>query len=393
MIDWWGPFVLLFSVSLITALIMTPIARRIAWHVDSVDYPGNRRVNTNPTPRMGGIAVFTALFVSSLVAMVLVNSLAHSPSAFVVDRHRALSYLWIGVGFIVVFVTGLLDDYRTLSPKQKFAGQVLAAIATVMGGTVIDVIVNPLTSGGIELGVAAYPLTVLYLVAYTNIFNLIDGLDGLASGIACIASLTMCVISTMAGRFDAAMLALMLAGATLGFLRYNFNPASIFLGDSGSLLVGFALGTVSLLSVSRVAGLTAIIVPLVISGIPIIDTFSAIIRRGRAHVSIGQADKGHIHHRLMAEGLNQRQTVLIIYVWTAALCVGSLVMTQVEVGPRIAIFCILMAASVLFALRLHLFHPVLLHHYNPATGTDELISPQDPAFRAEEERFEEEHLV
>ena len=393
MIEWWGPFVALFSVSLVTALVMTPVARRIAWRVGSVDHPGARRVNKNPTPRMGGIAVFVALLVSCAVAIVLVGRQAGSPGVYGVGVGREVSHLWIAIGLTVVFVTGLLDDYLSLSPKQKLLGQVLGATAAVMGGTVIDVIVNPLTGGGINLGLAAYPLTVLYLVAYTNIFNLIDGLDGLASGIACIASVTMCVISTMAGRFDAAMLALMLAGATLGFLRYNFNPASIFLGDSGSLLVGFALGVVSLLSVSRVAGLTAIIVPLVISGIPIIDTFSAIIRRGRAHVSIGQADKGHIHHRLMAEGLNQRQTVLIIYVWTMALCVGSLVMTQVQVIPRIIIFCVLMAASVLFALRLHLFHPVLLHHYNPITGADELVSPQDPAFRAEEERFEEEHLV
>lgn len=388
MIGWWVPFVALFSVSLVTALVMTPIARRIAWKVGSVDFPGARRVNETPTPRMGGIAVFVALAVGHVASLLVVGG----PGGIPIDA-RLRSHVWIGLGFIAVFATGLLDDYRSLTPKQKLAGQLLAAVVTMRGGTVIDVVVNPLTGDGIDLGLVAYPLTVLYLVAYTNIFNLIDGLDGLASGIACIASMTMCVVSTMSAHFDAAMLALSLAGATLGFLRYNFHPASIFLGDSGSLLVGFALGTVSMLSVSRVAGLTAIIVPLVISGIPIIDTLSAIIRRGRAHVSIGQADKGHIHHRLMNEGLNQRQTVLIIYVWTAALCAGSILMTQVQVMPRIAIFCVLMVTSAVFAFRLHLFRPVLLHHYNPETGKDELVSPQDPEFSLEEERLEEERLV
>ena len=267
----------------------------------------------------------------------------------------------------------------------------MGTCVTVSGGLVIDVIVDPLSNGGIELGWLTYPITVVYLVAYTNIFNLIDGLDGLAAGIACIAGITMWIVSTMAGHLDAAALSLLLAGATLGFLRYNFNPASIFMGDSGSLLIGFVLGSISLMSVQRIAGLTSIIVPLVIAGIPIIDTFSAIVRRGRAHVSIGQADKGHIHHRLMDEGFNQRQTVLFIYAWTGVLCVGSVMMTQVTVIPRIFIFCILVVSSILFAMRLHLFQPVLLHHYNPETGADELVAPQDPAFAEEAEKFEERH--
>lgn len=393
MTRWFAPFFGVFATALITALLATPIARRIAWKIGSVDYPGGRRINSKPLPRMGGIAVFVAL-IAGLLFQVIASSFFGWPRIVPSSVTTArLDYPLIVLGFSLVFLTGILDDCFSLSPKQKLFGQVIAASVAVSGGLVIDIVVNPLTNEAIELGWATYPITVVYLVAYSNIFNLIDGLDGLASGIACIASLTMWVVSTMAGHLNGAALSIALAGATLGFLRYNFNPASIILGDSGSLLIGFALGSVSLLSVQRVAGLTSIIVPLVISGIPIIDTFSAIVRRGRAHVSIGQADKGHIHHRLMDEGFNQRQTVLFIYAWTAMLSVGSIVMTQVEVIPRILIFCVLIIASALFAMRLHLFRPVLLHHYNPETGADELVAPQDEAFEEAAEQFEEEHPI
>lgn len=393
MIRFWGPFVTLFAIALIAALILSPIARRIAWRVGSVDYPGGRRINCRPLPRMGGIAVFGAI-AAGLIGQFLCSEVFGWPRLISLSTSqfdKTLDYPKLILSFCLIFLTGLLDDFFSLSPKQKLFGQILSAVIAIWGGLVIDVIVNPLNNSGIYLGWIAYPITVLYLVAYTNIFNLIDGLDGLASGIAFIAGITMWIVSTMAGHIDAAALAIILAGATLGFLRYNFNPASIILGDSGSLLIGFTLGAISLLSVQRVAGLTSIIVPLVISLIPIIDTFSAIVRRGRAHVSIGQADKGHIHHRLMEAGFNQRQTVLLIYAWTSLLSLGSILMTQVSVIPRICIFCVLIIASAIFAMRLHLFRPVLLHHYNPATGTDELVAPHDDAFEEAAEEFEENH--
>jgi len=388
----WLPFLALFSCSLVLSVVLTPSVRRLAWRLGVVDKPSARRVNRRPVPRMGGIAVYVAIMLCIFFDAWGFRPLGMPPlfsgGPMGMPGHNQQLFL---LGMTIVFVTGVIDDCITLSPIQKFVGQVLGAIATVASGLVIDLVVNPIFETGIELGWLGYPITVIYLVAYTNIFNLIDGLDGLAAGIACIASFTMCIVSSLAIHMDAAALAIIVAGATLGFLRYNFNPASIFLGDSGSLLIGFALGAISLMSVQRIAGLTSIIVPLVIAGIPIIDTLSAIIRRGRAHVSIGQADKGHIHHRLMDEGLNQRETVLFIYGWTAILCIGAIVMTQVTVGPRIFIFCILILSSVLFSWRLRLFRPVLFHHYNHETGTDELVTPQDPEFAEEEERFEEEH--
>lgn len=386
----WIPFSSLFAAALLTSLAATPLARRIAVKLGAIDKPTGRRVNKVPVPRMGGIAIFCGIAAAFAVQYVGTMFLGW-PVVLVPSPKLRVNYWMLVLAFCVIFTTGLLDDKFSLKPAQKLAGQVLAAVIAVAGGLVIGDISSPLGPEFISLGWLAYPVTVTYLVAYVNIINLIDGLDGLAAGISAIASFTMFVLSVMAGRLDAAALSIAVTGSSLGFLRYNFHPASIFMGDSGSLTLGFALGCSSLLSVTRFAGLTTIIVPLVIAAVPILDTLSAIVRRTRAHVSIGQADRGHIHHRLMDEGFDQRQAVLVMYAWTLMLCLGSVVMTQVGTWPRVGIFCALAAASFLFAHKLHLFEPVLLHHYNPRTGKDELISPADDAFEAEAEKQSEQH--
>lgn len=337
---------------------------------------------------MGGIAIFLAL-IAAVILQYMGTMHLHWPIVFMPGRFSIYNYPMLGLAFLVIFMTGALDDVFQLRPLAKLVGQVLAASIAVAAGLTVGTIMNPFGPGELVLGWIAYPITVIYLVAYVNIINLIDGLDGLASGITFISCCTLFVLANLAGRRDAAALSIAVAGATLGFLRYNFNPASIFLGDSGSLLLGFSLGTISLLNVRRVAGLTTIIVPLVISFVPIVDTLSAIIRRKRAHVSVGQADKGHIHHRLIQDGYDQKQAVLLMYLWTAMLSVGALIMTQIETAPRIVVFCILIGASFAFAAHLHLFDPVLLHHYNPKSGEDELVTPDDPAFAVEQERREE----
>lgn len=386
----WIPFSSLFAAALLTSLAATPLARRIAVKLGAIDKPTGRRVNKVPVPRMGGIAIFCGIAAAFAVQYVGTMFLGW-PVVLVPSPKLRVNYWMLVLAFCVIFTTGLLDDKFSLKPAQKLAGQVFAAVIAVAGGLVIGDISSPLGPEFISLGWMAYPVTVVYLVAYVNIINLIDGLDGLAAGISAIASFTMFVLSVMAGRLDAAALSIAVTGSSLGFLRYNFHPASIFMGDSGSLTLGFALGCSSLLSVTRFAGLTTIIVPLVIAAVPILDTLSAIVRRTRAHVSIGQADRGHIHHRLMDEGFDQRQAVLVMYAWTLMLCLGSVVMTQVGTWPRVGIFCALAAASFLFAHKLHLFEPVLLHHYNPRTGKDELISPADDAFEAEAEKQSEQH--
>lgn len=392
MVPNWIPYLCLFVAALVVTVAVTPLARRIALAVGAVDKPNPRRINKVPIPRMGGIAIFCGI-VAAFVTQYVGTTFFGWPAVLVPSPMLEVNYWLLVCAFVIIFLTGLIDDRISLAPLQKFLGQTLAAVVAVAGGLVIGDISNPFMPGVIHLGWLAYPVTVVYLVSYSNIINLIDGLDGLAAGVSCIASVTMFALSVLAGRLDAAALAVAVAGASLGFLRYNFHPASIFMGDSGALTLGFALGTVSLLSVTRFAGLTTIIVPLVIAAVPIIDTFSAIVRRLRGHVSIGHADRGHIHHRLMAEGFDQRQAVLLIYSWTAMLCVGAIVMTQVDTVPRILVFCVLLGASAVFTHHLHLFEPVLLHHYDPKTGSDELVTPADDAFEEEAEKLaEHEHL-
>ena len=383
------PYICIALAAGLTTLVCTPLAKKIAIAFDAVDYPSKRRINTEPIPRLGGLAVFAGLIVGCALA-IMGTKLWGWPPMLVSHPSLAVNYPLLALAFVLMVATGAADDIYQLSPRMKFAGQLVAAGVAVFGGLVIHEIVNPLAPAThIQLGWIAYPATIIYLVAFTNIINLIDGLDGLASGISCIAALSMFSFAVLAGRMDAAVIAVAIAGACLAFLRYNFNPASIFLGDSGSLLLGFCLGVISLLNVSRTAALTSIAIPLIVAGVPILDTFSAIIRRTRAHVSIGQADKGHIHHRLIQEGYNQKQAVLLIYAWCLLLSLGAAAINQVGVIWRVVIFAALLACSAAFAVHLHLFEPVLRHHYNTRTHEDEIVTPDDPAFADEAARAEE----
>ena len=385
------PYLFVAAAAFLATYLCVPIAKRLAQRWGAIDYPSKRRINTTPIPRLGGLAVFAGLCCALIVEIAGIKLLGWPP-ILIPHPSMSINYPLLGVAFLIVVATGAVDDVRSLSPKKKLLGQVLAACVAASAGLLIGRVVNPLVPGTeIDLGLIAYPITVIYLVAFTNIINLIDGLDGLAAGISGIASLSMFSFAVLSGRLDAATLSIALFGACLAFLRYNFYPATIFLGDSGSLLLGFGLGTISLLNVSRTAALTSLIIPLIVAGVPILDTLSAIVRRRRAHVSIGQADKGHIHHRLIQEGYDQRQAVLLIYGWCLLLSLGAVIINQVSVGPRIVIFLVLLACSALFAARLHLFEPVLRHHYNPKTKRDEIVTPEDPGFADEERAAAEAH--
>lgn len=382
------PYICLAAAAFATTYVLVPAVKRLAIRLDAVDYPSKRRINTRPIPRMGGLAVFAGLVVACILQIIGTWNWGW-PSALVPHPSMSLNYPLLAVSFCLITAVGAIDDVISLRPRAKLAGQIVAASVAAAGGLVIGSVVNPFVPGAyIDLGWLAYPITVVYLVAFANIINLIDGLDGLATGISGIAAFAMFGFAALSGRGDAAALSIALFGSTLAFLRFNFHPASIFLGDAGSLLLGFALGTISLLSVSRTAALTSLLIPLIVAGVPILDTLSAIIRRKRAHVSIGQADKGHIHHRLIQEGYDQRQAVLLIYAWCILLALGATVINQVPVEARIFIFILLLVCSAAFAMRLHLFEPVLRHHYNPKTHTDELVTPDDPAFQEEEEAEE-----
>lgn len=380
----WYTYLILFLVGLLVTILTTPLAKRIAWKVNAVDYPSAWRINKQATPRVGGIAIFLGL-AGALITQYVGTVYFDWPVVFIPHPSMVIEYRMLAVSVLVMFMVGFLDDVFSLKPLVKFAGQTVAAIIAVASGLVIYEIVDPFGSeAALNIGWIAYPITVLYLVAFANIVNLIDGLDGLAAGISGIVSLSLFVIAIMFGRPDAAALSIALAGCCLGFLRYNFHPASIFMGDCGSNTLGFLLGIVSLLNVSRTAALTTILVPLIFAGVPIIDTFAAIVRRKRGHMSIAQRDKGHIQHRLMQRGYDQRKAAMFVYAWSAFLSIGAILITQVDVIARIVIFIILLLASFLFVHKLHLFEPVLRHHYNKDTQTDEILPADSPVFKEEE---------
>ena len=365
---------LLFLVALLATLLATPLAKCIAQHLGAIDKPDERRINKVPIPRMGGIGIALGL-VAAVAVQVAGTKLLGWPTVFVPHMQlQGVDYKLLTVAVVIVFLTGAIDDVRNLKPRQKLLGQVLAACIAAASGLVIGNVANPFTAELIPIGWLAYPITVVYLVAFTNVINLIDGLDGLAAGITAISCAAMFYLSYEAHQIDAAVLACILAGCCLGFLRYNFNPASIFMGDCGSNMLGFLLGVIALLGVNRVAAATTLIVPLVIAGVPIIDTFAAIVRRRRGHTAISQADTGHIQHRLIKQGFDQRQAALMIYGWSILLAAGAIIMTKVALPLRFVVFILLVGVSAVFIKKLHLFEPVLLHRYNPKTHTDEIVS-------------------
>lgn len=372
---------LLFLVALLATLLATPLAKCIAQHLGAIDKPDERRINKVPIPRMGGIGIALGL-VAAVAVQVAGTKLLGWPTVFVPHMQlQGVDYKLLTVAVVIVFLTGAIDDVRNLKPRQKLLGQILAACVAAASGLVIGNVANPFTAELIPIGWLAYPITVVYLVAFTNVINLIDGLDGLAAGITAVSCAAMFYLSYEAHQIDAAVLACILAGCCLGFLRYNFNPASIFMGDCGSNMLGFLLGVIALLGVNRVAAATTLIVPLVIAGVPIIDTFAAIVRRRRGHTAISQADTGHIQHRLIKQGFDQKQAAIMIYGWSILLAAGAIIMTKVALPLRFVVFILLVSVSAVFIKKLHLFEPVLLHRYNPKTHTDEIVSVE----QAEEE--------
>lgn len=366
-------YILLFVLACLIVVLLVPVARKVAYRYDAIDYPDARRVNTEPMPRMGGIAIYCSVVIL-LISLIVVGKLFPTYFESLYLPIAEINYVYTFIGLTSIFATGVIDDIYSISPKAKLLGQIVSAVFIVLGGLTIGRISNPFTSTPIDLGAFSYVITVIYLVAYANIINLIDGLDGLAAGVTNISSITMFILALLLNRFDAAVLSVIVAGSCLGFLKYNFHPASIFLGDCGSLLLGFLLGIISLLNVTRFSAVTTLILPIVMVGVPIIDTFSAIVRRKRAHVSIGHADKGHIHHRLLQDGCTQVQAVLKIYSWTIALCLGSVLMTQLQLKERIVFFIILALASVFYAKRLHLFDPVATCHVDCGTECKRMVS-------------------
>ena len=350
-------YLILISVALAATLIVTPLVRGLSLRASLVDRPSGRKVHTKAVPRLGGIAIFAGCAIA--LAVEAGGELAGVwPAALIRADPPLLGALG---GLVLIFAVGLVDDVRGLTPGVKLAGQLLAAAVPIAAGLRVEFVGDPFGGGLFQLGLLSYPVTALWIVGFANVFNLIDGLDGLAAGVAGIAAASFLLLAIDMNMAVAAVMAAALIGACAGFLRYNFNPASIIMGDSGALTIGFALGCMSLLGVMKSAAAITLVVPLLVIGVPVFDTGSAIIRRWRSGRPIQEADNGHIHHRLLHRGFSQRQTVLIIYVWSAALALGGYSMRLMPMIARVVVFVFLAVLSGLMASWLGLFEQARRH--------------------------------
>ncbi len=310
----------LFSSALVVVLAVTPVLCRVAVRFGWLDLPDARKVHGTPVPRVGGIAVFLAY---AAALGVLAFTPLHSRAA---DGSFYLAWRLLPAA-VVVFVTGFLDDRFGLSPWQKLVGQFAGAALACLAGVRIYGIAWQFVDPWV--GVL---LTLVWLIACTNAFNLIDGLDGLAAGIGLFATLTTFVAGLLHGDFGLALATAPLAGALIGFLRYNFNPATVFLGDAGSLFVGFLLGCYSVVWSHKSATILGMMAPLMALAVPICDTGVAVVRRFLAAKPIFAPDRGHIHHRLLDLGLTPRRVVVLLYMASAAAACFALVQSYVPNG-------------------------------------------------------------
>ena len=316
-----GPIVAVFLAAAALTFVLTPWVRRIVLRYRIVDRPDARRVHRKPIPRSGGLAV-AATFLGVAGAFLLVNDRAHL--VFVPASLQPLEVAALFLGGAVAAVLGALDDLFDLRARWQFLGQIALAVGAVVLGIGIEVVNNPFGPGVIRFpGFVAVGFTVFWIVGMINSINWIDGLDGLSSGVVIIAAVTLGLISlsTRVNQPLIAVLCFVLAGSLLGFLRWNFHPAKIFIGTSGVQFVGYTLAVLSILGTAKVA------VALLVLGVPIIDTFWIIVRRLSQRRSPFSPDRQHIHHRLLDLGLSHRQTVLLIYGLCAALAVLALILT------------------------------------------------------------------
>ena len=325
-------YLLTFTIAAAIAAATTPLVRRLALALGAVAKPGGRHLHAGRIPRLGGLAVLAgalgALAIASASGVALTELLA------------AYGWRsgWLLAGVLIVVAVGAVDDVVGLGPLAKLAWQILAGVMALAGGYGFQAVTNPLTGGVVDFGLLGPLVTLAWVVGVTNAFNLIDGLDGLAAGVGLIASLTLVAVSLIEQRPDAALLASALGGALAGFLYFTFNPARIFLGDSGSLLLGYALAVLSMQSLQKGTTTVLIIVPLLALGLPLMDTALALARRGLADGAVLRADASHIHHRLLLRGLSHRRAVLVLYGVCTAL--GGLAFLAVAARGKVDTFIV-----------------------------------------------------
>ena len=330
-----APWIKVISAILIAFLIsiaVTPAVKSFAAKVGAIDVPDHKRhIHDHPIPRMGGLAIFFGFLLSVLLF------------ADITTEVRGIL-----LGAIIIVATGAMDDVVSLKPGTKFLAQIIAAIIAVIHGVAIRVVMNPNVFSQTEsvlLGWLAVPITILWIVGITNSVNLIDGLDGLAVGVSTISCITILVVALRVAEPNVAIIVAALAGACIGFMPYNLTPAKIFMGDTGSLLLGYVLSTVSVLGLFKFYTVVTFVVPVLALAVPLSDTLFAFVRRIVHGQSPFQADRGHFHHKLMDLGLNQKQAVAILYAVSAALGLAAVTLTTSGMA-RILLLILALAIAV-----------------------------------------------
>ncbi len=292
----------------LASLSLTPLVKQFAIKIGATDEPNNRKVHKVKMPRLGGLAIYLAFILGMLILR---------PES---------SYTWsIIIGSFIMVMTGILDDIFTLSAKVKLLAQIVSAIVIVAGGIQVEFINLPF-NGVLYLHWFSIPLTILWIIGITNAINLIDGLDGLAAGVSTIVLLTIAGLAIAQGQIFVFMVSAILIGSTVGFLPYNFNPAKIFMGDTGAYFLGYIISILSLLGFKNVT-LFSLVVPVVILAVPISDTLFAIIRRVVNRKPLSAPDKSHLHHCLLRFGFSHRETVLLIYGMSALFALAAIVLS------------------------------------------------------------------
>lgn len=283
-------------VTMVFVMLFMPIIKRIAVYVGALDIPDKRKVHSTPIPRLGGLGIYAGFVLG-----------------YMLFGHQSVQMNSILIGSFIIILTGMIDDMKPIPAKYKFLGQLAAALIIPFYG---GIVLRDVSAFGIYInfGILSYPLTAFFIVAAINCVNLIDGLDGLAGGISAIYFLTIGIISLVQKNTNGldTILTFIMLGSTLGFLKHNFNPASIFMGDSGSMFLGYMIAVIALLGYKNVT-FTSFIVPIFLLAIPILDTAFAILRRFINHKPISMPDKNHLHHQFLKKNFSQRRTVLTIY--------------------------------------------------------------------------------
>ena len=330
-----GTIIAAFAVAAVLSYFFTPPVKNFAHKVGAIDVPKDaRRMHKKPIPRLGGLAIYGGFLCSILIFGQLDETM-----------------LCVLLGAAIIVALGIFDDVLALGAKLKFVVQIVAAaIPVCIGDLQIGLFtnLNPLSDTPfVHLGILAVPTTIIWIVGITNAVNLIDGLDGLAVGVSSIAAITMLAVALLTGNMPIAITMAALAGACIGFMPYNLNPAKIFMGDTGSTFLGYMLATVSIMGLFKFYAVISFAVPFLILGLPIFDTANAIIRRVAAGRSPMSPDRGHVHHKLIDMGFNQKQAVAILYAISATLGLTAVVLTSSgEVKAIVLLLAVLAAILV-----------------------------------------------